>query len=81
MVSRTVLRRWLEELVLPAFAGRIPPFSLPAAKVLAGYRVREYAPLDDALIAAIARCDHVVVVTRNGQHFELLDCVRLNLSA
>ena len=32
-----VLRRWFDEHVLPAFADRVLPFDLPAARILAGY--------------------------------------------
>ncbi|KHL17759.1 hypothetical protein CLV56_0423 [Mumia flava] len=67
-----VLRRWLEDRVLPTFAGRVLPFGLPEARVLATYRVPERAPLDDALIAAIAQAAEMVVVTRNARHFEPL---------
>jgi predicted nucleic acid-binding protein len=66
------LRRWFEERVLPAFAGRVLPFDLPAARVLATYRVPEHAPLDDALVAAIAEAAGMTVVTRNLRHFEPL---------
>jgi predicted nucleic acid-binding protein len=68
----TVLRRWLEERVLPAFAGRVLPFDLPAARVLATYRVPELAPIDDALIAAVAHAADMTVATRNSRHFEPL---------
>lgn len=64
-----VLRHWFEERVLPAFAGRVLSFNLPAALVLASYRVPEHAPLDDALIAAVAQSADMVVVTRNVRHF------------
>jgi len=67
-----VLRRWLEENVLPAFAGRVLSFDLPAARALARYRVPEHAPLDDALIAAVADAAGMTVVTRNIKHFEPL---------
>lgn len=67
-----VLRRWFIERVLPAFADRILPFDLAAARVLATYRVPEHAPLDDALIAAVAQANDLVVATRNGKHFEPL---------
>ncbi|TWE09404.1 hypothetical protein BKA23_3107 [Rudaeicoccus suwonensis] len=67
-----VLRWWLEDRVLPAFSGRVLPFDLLAARVLAGYRVPEYAPLDDALIAAVAEAAGMTVVTRNARHFEPL---------
>jgi predicted nucleic acid-binding protein len=66
------LRRWFEGRVLPAFAGRILPFDLPAARVLANYRVPEHAPLDDALVAAIAEVAGMTVATRNIRHFEPL---------
>lgn len=67
-----VLRRWFEERVLPAFAERVLPFDLDAARVLANYRVPEHAPLDDALIAAVAESREMTVVTRNVRHFEPL---------
>lgn len=67
-----ILRRWIEEHVLPAFAGRVLQFDLPAARILAAYRVPEHAPFDDALIAAIAQSAEMTVVTRNIKHFEPL---------
>lgn len=68
----TVLRRWFEERVLPTFADRVLPFDLPAARILATFRVPEQAPFDDALIAAIARAAEMTVATRNTKHFEPL---------
>jgi predicted nucleic acid-binding protein len=73
-----VLRRWFTDRVLPAFADRVLPFDLPAARVLADYRVPEQAPLDDALIAAVARANGLVVVTGNLRHFEPLGVDLLN---
>jgi predicted nucleic acid-binding protein len=67
-----VLRRWFEERVLPAFADRVLPFDLPAARVLATYRVPEHAPFEDAVIAAIAHATQMTVATRNTKHFEPL---------
>lgn len=67
-----VLRRWFLESVLPAFSGRVLPFDLAAARVLGGYRVPEHAPLDDALIAAVAESRGMTVVTRNTRHFSPL---------
>lgn len=64
-----VLRRWFEDRVLPAFADRVLAFDLPAARILATYRVPERTPLGDALIAAIAESANMVVVTRNIKHF------------
>ncbi|GAB3199443.1 type II toxin-antitoxin system VapC family toxin [Nocardioides hungaricus] len=73
-----VLRRWFDERVLPAFAGRVLPFDLPAARILAGYRVPEHAPLDDALLAAVAQAAEMVVATRNTKHFRPLGVRCLN---
>lgn len=64
-----VLRRWFDDRVLPAFAGRVLPFDLAAARILATYRVPDHAPLDDALVAAIADAAGMTVVTRNIRHF------------
>lgn len=66
------LRRWFDEHVLPTFAGRVLPFDLSAARILAAYRVPEHAPFDDALIAAIAQAVEMTVATRNTKHFEPL---------
>lgn len=67
-----VLRRWFEQRVLSAFGERVLPFDLASARVLAGYRVPEHAPLDDALIAAVAEAHGMTVATRNTKHFEPL---------
>lgn len=71
-VQGEVLRRWFEDRVLPAFAGRVLAFDLPAARILGSYRVPEHAPLDDALIAAVAQANDLTVATRNTRHFEPL---------
>lgn len=68
----TVLRRWFDEHVLPTFADRVLSFDLLAARILAAYRVPEHAPLDDALIAAVAQSAEMTVATRNTKHFEPL---------
>lgn len=73
-----ILRRWFEEKVLPAFTGRVLPFDLDAARKLAGYRVPEHAPYDDALIAAVADARDLTVVTRNARHFEPLGVALLD---
>lgn len=73
-----LLRGWFDERVLPAFAGRLLPFDLDAARTLAGYRVPEHAPLGDALIAAIAQSRGMTIVTRNARHFELLGVALLD---
>ncbi len=67
-----VLRRWFDDRVLPAFTGRVLPFDLAAARILSTYRVPERAPLDDALIAAVAQARGMTVVTHNTRHFDPL---------
>ncbi len=69
---------WFDGKVLPAFADRVLAFDLPAARILAAYRVPEQAPFDDALIAAIAEAAEMTVVTRNARHFEPLGVPVLN---
>ncbi len=73
-----VLRRWFDERVLPTFADRVLAFDLPAARTLATYPVPDQAPLDDALIAAVAEAAEMTVVTRNVKHFEPLGVRCLN---
>jgi len=73
-----VLRRWFEENVLPAFAARVLPFDLSAARILAGFRVPEHAPFGDALIAAVAASAEMTIATRNTKHFEPLGVRCLN---
>lgn len=68
----STLRDWLENNVLPAFAGRVLPFDLAAARILATYRVPEHAPYDDALIAAVAQANSMIIATRNIKHFSPL---------
>jgi toxin FitB len=73
-----VLRRWLDENVLPTFADRVLPLDLSAARILAAYLVPEHAPFDDALVAAVAESAEMTVVTRNTKHFEPLGVPCLN---
>ncbi|NHA69295.1 type II toxin-antitoxin system VapC family toxin [Phycicoccus flavus] len=73
-----VLRRWLEDRVLRAFADRVLPFDLAAARILAGYPVPEAAPVDDALIAATAQAAGLTVATRNTRHFAPLGVPHLD---
>lgn len=67
-----LLRVWLEDRVLPAFAGRVLAFDLGAARVLASYRIPDHAPLDDAYIASVAAARGMTIVTRNVRHFARL---------
>ncbi|WP_223881252.1 PIN domain-containing protein [Nesterenkonia ebinurensis] len=57
---------------MPTFADRVLAFDVPAARILATFRVPEHAPLDDTLIAAIAQAAEMTIATRNTEHFEPL---------
>jgi predicted nucleic acid-binding protein len=60
-----ILRRWLEEQVLPAFAERIIPVDAAVARRSAGLHVPDPRPVRDSLIAATALVHGLSVVTRN----------------
>jgi predicted nucleic acid-binding protein len=68
----TVLRRWLEQDLLPAFAGRLLPVDVPVARRAAGLHVPDPGPERDVLIAATALEAGLTVVTRNVVDFAAL---------
>jgi toxin FitB len=65
-----ILRVWLNEQVLPAFAGRILPVDLAVARRCASLHVPDPRAERDALIAATALVHGMLVVTRNVADFE-----------
>jgi predicted nucleic acid-binding protein len=68
----TVLRRWLEQDLLPAFAGRLLPVDVAVARRAAGLHVPDPRPERDVLIAATALEAGLTVVTRNVLDFATL---------
>ena len=64
-----LLRRWLEERVLPAFEHRILPIDLDVARRCAGLHVPDRRAERDALIAATALRHAMTVATRNIADF------------
>jgi hypothetical protein len=66
------LARWLEESVIVGFAGRILAFDLEAASRAGSLPTPDKRPNADAMIAATALENDLVVVTRNVAHFEPL---------
>ena len=65
-----VFRTWLNDHVLPAFAGRILAIDTAIALRSANLHVPDPRPVRDCLIAATALVHGMVVVTRNVADFE-----------
>jgi toxin FitB len=64
-----ILRTWLNDYVLPAFAERILPIDTPVAQRSAALHVPNPCPLRDGLIAATGLVHQMTVVTRNLDDF------------
>jgi predicted nucleic acid-binding protein len=63
------IRRWLEQLVLRDFEGRILSIDIPTARSCARLHVPTKSPYRDSLIAATAIAHGMTVVTRNVSDF------------
>ncbi|WP_250657819.1 type II toxin-antitoxin system VapC family toxin [Alkalimarinus coralli] len=66
-----VLRKWMNDFVLPAFEGRILPVDKDVALVSAKYHVPDPKPYRDTLIAATTIVHDMAIVTRNVDDFNL----------
>ena len=64
-----VLRQWLEDDVLTAFAQRILPVDAAVARRCANLHIPDPRPERDALIAATALVHNLTLVTRNTRDF------------
>jgi predicted nucleic acid-binding protein len=64
------LRAWIDQKVLPAFAGRILPVDTAVAHRCARLRVPDPRAERDALIAATALVHRLTLATRNVADFE-----------
>lgn len=73
-----ILRAWMDQHVLPAFAERILPVDVAVALRSAPLHVPELRPVRDALIAATALTHGMTVVTRNEADFEPTGVAILN---
>jgi hypothetical protein len=73
-----MLRSWLEDHVLPAFAGRILPVDTPVALRCAALHVPNPRSYRDSLIAATAMVHSMTVVTRNIADFQPTGVALLN---
>jgi predicted nucleic acid-binding protein len=73
-----LLRQWLDQAVLPAFAGRILAVDSVVAQRSAALHVLDPRPFRDGLIAATALVHSLVLVTRNLADFEATGVALLN---
>jgi predicted nucleic acid-binding protein len=67
-----VMRQWLEQHVLPTFAGHILPIDDAVARQSARLQVPTTRPTKDGYIAATALVHGLMVVTRNVSDFQAL---------
>lgn len=72
------LRDWLEQRVIPAFAGRILPIDQAVALRCAQLHAPDPRPAHDALIAATALVHGLTLVTRNTSDFAPLGVALLD---
>lgn len=77
-VQGAMLRTWLNEHVLPAFAGRILPVDTKIALRSAHMHVPDPHPVRVGLIAATALIHGMTIVTRNVDDFIRTDGMVLN---
>ncbi len=73
-----MLRAWLNERVLPEFAGRVLPIDTAVALRCARLHVSDPCAERDALIAATALVHGMIIVTRNTRDFEPTQAPILN---
>jgi toxin FitB len=73
-----LLREWLDERVIDAFRRRILPVDVPVARGAAALHIPDPRPERDALIAATALANDLVVVTRNEADFVPMGVAVLN---
>ena len=77
-LKASMFRSWLDQQVLPTFAGRILPVNLVIAQRSAALHIPNPCPPLDALIAATAIVHGLTVVTRNLPDFARTGVPTLN---
>ena len=73
-----LLRAWVDQQVLPAFAKRILPIDTVIAQRCARLHVPDMRPTNDALIAATALVHRMTIITRNVSDFTPMGVPVLN---
>lgn len=74
----TLIRDWIENRVLPAFADRILSVDTAIARRCAALHVPDPQPYRDSLVAATALVHNLTVVTRNTADFQRMVVSMLN---
>ena len=73
-----ILRKWLSQLVLPAFVDRVLPINTAIAVRSASLYIPNPSSDRDAMIAATAIEHHLTLVTRNTVDFDLTKVKLIN---
>lgn len=73
-----VLRGWLDDQVVPEFAGRTLPIDVSVARRAGTLHVPDPMPAEDAYIAATALVHELVLVTRNTGDFARSEVTTIN---
>jgi predicted nucleic acid-binding protein len=73
-----VFTRWLDEFVLPTFAGRILPVDSSEARMTGRLKWADAKDFRDPMIAATALVHGATVATRNVRHFEAVGVQLVN---
>jgi len=73
-----ILRKWLSQLVLPAFVDRVLPINTAIAVRSASLHVSNPSSDRDAMIASTAIEHHLTLVTRNTVDFDLTKVKLIN---
>jgi len=73
-----LLRSWLDDHVLPAFAERILPIDAAVARRSAALHVSDPRPVRDTMMAATALTHGMTIATRNVADFDRTDVMLLN---
>jgi hypothetical protein len=73
-----ILRKWLSQLVLPAFVDRVLPINTAIAVRSASLHIPNPSSDRDAMIAATAIEHHLTLVTRNTVDFDLTKVKLIN---
>jgi hypothetical protein len=68
-IQAEVLRVWIEDRILPGFAGKVLPIDIEVAQRAAALHIPDPRPEHDALIAATALVHGMTVVTRDAADF------------